>query len=432
MRSVMGIALPALLAGLLTGLGAATPSVAAELANPYPGVGDGYGTSVSWLGPNVVVGAAGDDIGALYPDTGTAFLLDGNPASPTFGALLKLFISPVPSSAASFGSAIVSFGDYLIIGSPFAGTGSGRPGAAYMYDPDLSGPAFLGTHVHTFDNPRPGPGSDQFGYSLAKVGNNVVIGAFVDSTLAPGAGAAYVFDADSTSPTFGDLLHTIENPDPGFLDHFGVASSAAGDGKVLIGAFRDDGGGNEDSGAAYLFDLDPDSDTFGQVLQAFFNPEPSSMSVNGQNDEFGHTIASTDRIALISAFRDDAGAMDTGVVYLFDVDPGSPSFGALLSTINNPTLQAFENFGESLAVDGDRAYVGAWWSHDQVLFGGVVYVYDISDPTSPRLLPGETLLNPAPEVLGLFGTSVAADNGKVLVGAPGVGLGGTAHFVDDN
>ncbi len=68
-----------------------------------------------------------------------------------------------------------------------------------------------GALIHVFADPNPEPG-DEFGASLAVVGNDLVVGAPGSSLSGPGDGVAYVFDANSESTTFGDLLATLIDP----------------------------------------------------------------------------------------------------------------------------------------------------------------------------------------------------------------------------
>ena len=117
--------------------------------------------------------------------------------------------------------------------------------------------AATGELLRTFLNPSPAAG-EQFGYSVAAVGDKVLIGADMadDETGIAKAGAAYLFDADT-----GELLQTFHNPTPQTGDHFGYFAAAV-EGNVLVGAYADDTVG-PDAGAAYLFD----SET-GDLLQA--------------------------------------------------------------------------------------------------------------------------------------------------------------------
>ena len=115
--------------------------------------------------------------------------------------------------------------------------------------------------MRTFVNPAPSI-NDEFGVSVAGVGNNVLVGAPYDNATGTDSGTVYLFDLS------GNLLTTFNNPTPASNDLFGM-SIAAVDDKVLIGSVRDDDAGT-DSGAAYLFDQS------GNLLHTFLNPTPGS------------------------------------------------------------------------------------------------------------------------------------------------------------
>ena len=100
--------------------------------------------------------------------------------------------------------------------------------------------------IRTFPDPLL-LGGDNFGYSVAAVGNNILVGAPFADTGATDAGAAYLISGSS-----GSLLQSIVNPTPVMGDEFGnsVASVSGG---LIVGAPYDDTTAT-DAGAAYLFD----------------------------------------------------------------------------------------------------------------------------------------------------------------------------------
>jgi len=72
------------------------------------------------------------------------------------------------------------------------------------------------------------------------------VGADEDNTGAASAGSVYLFDA-----TTGQLLLTINNPFPDIRDQFGQSVAGVGN-KLLVGAFSDDTGAPS-AGSVYLF-----------------------------------------------------------------------------------------------------------------------------------------------------------------------------------
>ena len=71
------------------------------------------------------------------------------------------------------------------------------------------------TLSQTFNDPTP-TAVDQFGFSVSVSGDNVLIGAPLDSTNSPFVGQAHLFSA-----TTGALLQTFNDPTPTFVDEFG-------------------------------------------------------------------------------------------------------------------------------------------------------------------------------------------------------------------
>src|SRR5207245_1737589 len=89
---------------------------------------------------------------------------------------------------------------------------------------------------------------DYFGWSVAGVGGNVLIGSI--GTTVNGrvnAGAVNLFD------TSGNLLKTIHEPTPAVGDEFGYSVAGVGS-YVLIGSPSSAVGATVNAGAAYLFD----------------------------------------------------------------------------------------------------------------------------------------------------------------------------------
>ena len=110
-----------------------------------------------------------------------------------------------------------------MIGSPLDNSGAG---AAYLYSP---AGALLTTFV------QPGGGGGNFGAAVAGSQNTALIGAPGANLGTAGAGAVYVFDADPTSPTFGQPIAAEQEPTP---DTGGLFGTAVGfdNGAIVVGA----------------------------------------------------------------------------------------------------------------------------------------------------------------------------------------------------
>ncbi|MCL4786276.1 MAG: immunoglobulin domain-containing protein [Verrucomicrobia bacterium] len=198
------------------------------ITNPSPAVEEWFGNSVALVGTDrIIIGAPLNDTGANY--AGAVHLFTTN------GMWLTTITNPTPAFDEMFGSAVAAVGsDRVLIGAPYDNTGATDAGAAYLFSVN-------GTLLTTFTNPTPAA-DDQFGAAVAAVGDDrVIIGAMMDNTGASDAGSAYLFS------TNGTLLITFTNLTPASFDLFGMAVTAVGSDRVLIGT--------SEAGEAYLFTL---------------------------------------------------------------------------------------------------------------------------------------------------------------------------------
>ena len=290
--------------------------------------------------------------------------------------LVRTFHNPKAGVGDEFGRSVAAIGENVLVGAPYDDTDAPDAGIVYMFDRST------GKLVRTFHNPEPAAG-DHFGWSVAAVGENVLVGAYADDE---GAGAAHLFDGTS-----GRLLRTFRNPEPSSGDLFGRTVAALGD-KALVGACADD----KDAGAVYLFD--PSAQTTLKIP----NPRPSA------GDRFRLALAALDGNILVGAYGEDAVGDNAGAVYLFD-----GSTGKLLRTFENPQPESSGEMGISVAVLDGNFVVGAGRYRENARDVGVAYLLD---GATGRLL--QTFPNPTPEGGDFFGVPVAVIGKNVLVTAP--------------
>jgi hypothetical protein len=333
--------------------------------------------------------AVGSDrvlIGAYLDDTG-AFDAGVAYLFSTNGALLTTFTNPTPFFCCNnFGHSVATVGDdCMLIGAD----GASRAGVVYLFSTN-------GNLLNTITNPTPAP-YEGFGYALAAMGGDrVLIGARYNSMGGSEAGAAFLFN------TNGNLLTTFTNPTPASSEWFGRSVAAVGSDRVLIGADGNSAGAIA-AGAAYLFS------TNGELLTTFTNPSPAA------SDLFGRSVAAigADRV-VIGAERDDTGAKDAGAAYLFSTN------GELLNSFTNPTPAADDRFGGCVAgAGGGRVLIGAPNDSTGATYSGVVYLFS----TNGTLL--NTVTNPTPVANDYFGRSVAVVGNAIVIGAIGDDTGAT-------
>jgi hypothetical protein len=354
---------------------------------------DFFGSSVAISDTRAIVGAFfEDDAGGL--DSGKAYIY--NPAT---GALLFTLNNPNPVGTSAndyFGSSVAISDTYAIVGA-YQENASGvvlDAGKAYIYN------AATGSLLHTLDNPNAySTGSfDYFGYSVAISNSRAVVGAWgEDDANGTTSGKAYIYNAVT-----GALLYTLNNPNPvgtSNSDYFGY-SVAISTTYAIIGAWGEDG----QSGKAYIYNV-----ATGALLHTLNNPNAYGTTTT---DRFGWSVSISDTYAVVGAYlEDDAGGIESGKAYIFDV-----STGALLQILDNPNATSTsvgDEFGQSVAIAGSRVIVGVPSEDDiSATSSGKSYIFNSSINQSAI----KNLLN-TPLTLGSTGigyTLFAGDNAMII------------------
>ncbi len=303
------------------------------------------------------------------------------------GGLVHTFDDPTPTSEETFGYSVAVLGNRVLIGAPGFVFGTDI-GEAHLFD------AVSGDFLRTFDDPTP-TGRDLFGLSVALDGDRVLIGAPGDNTHGSGIGQAHLFDAVT-----GALIHTFDDPTITNSDLFGTSVALDGD-RVLIGAHGDSTHGPA-IGQAHLFDA-----VTGALIHTFDDPTPTITPGLIDNDHFGSSVALSGDHVLIGAPDDDTKGTRVGQAHLFDAVTG-----ALVRTFDTPSPDSNDFFGDSVGLSGDLALIGAPGDSTQGIFVGQAYIFDV---VSGALL--ETLDDPTPTRVDQFGVSVSLFENRVLIGA---------------
>jgi hypothetical protein len=364
------------------------------LNNPTPAANDEYGISVSISGMRIVVGAYGDDTG--FTDSGCAYVYNLGSATPTVPLTIN---NPTPAANDQFGLSVSISGLRWIIGARGNNSGEWVYGSAYVYDLDGTKSPYLTTILN---NPTPAVG-DQFGFSVAIAGTQVIVGAHQDDTGALDAGSAYLYSLTSASPT--TPLFTLNSPAPSANDSFGNSVAISGT-RMVIGASEEDTGA-ENSGTAYVYDL---SGSFPLIPVATLkNPTPY------RNDHFGISVAISGTRIIVGANGDNTGGIQVGSAYVYDLTHATPTIP--IAVLNNPSPANYDNFGKSVSISGTRVVIGVHADDTGAADSGSAYVYDVFSSTP--LIPVATLNNPSPAAGDNFGNAVAISGTRVIVGASG-------------
>ncbi|QJE97055.1 choice-of-anchor D domain-containing protein [Luteolibacter luteus] len=384
----------------LFALSSGTPFIPSlVIDNPTPANNDFYGRSVAIAGPRLVVGAPGDNTGAS--DAGSAYVHDLNsntPALPSYS-----INTPSLSSDEEFGTSVAISGTMVVVGCHHDDRGASNAGCVYVHDFSSDTPHFP---VRTLENPTPVL-NDYFGGAVAAAGNRIIVAASQDDGGAPNAGTIYVYQRNSGTPTVP--VYSIPNPVPQVQDQFGNALAVSGN-LLVAGAFKNDVGGMVDAGSAYVFNLA--SATPSVPILTFDNPEP------GLDDWFGCSVAISGTKVAIGAHGNDAGATNSGSVYIYDTSSPTPT--TPVAILRDPSPAEGDGFGYTVGISGNYVAVGSPMNESGANDSGSVYIFDLSQS---QTVPVLTLDNPAPEPEDYFGISLAMSGTRLVVGASEVDLG---------
>jgi hypothetical protein len=319
---------------------------------------DEFGFSVGISGTIAIVGAYRDDDNGV--DSGSAYLFDFSNRH----KIIETKLTPSDGSPGhGFGEAVAVSGTTAIVGVP--GIVGGLT-SAYLYD--FSDPNNI---IETKLNAS---GGNSFGTAVAISGNPAIVGAPAARVNGISTGSAYLFD-------FSDPDNIIETrltaSDGAVTDRFGE-SVAISDTIAIVGAYRDDDNG-VDSGSAYLFDFsDPDN-----IIETKL-----TASDGESNDGFGLSVGIADTIAIVGAYRDDDNGVDSGSAYLFDFsDPDN----IIETKLTASDSERDDEFGQSVAISGTVALVGAYADDDNGSSSGSAYVFDFTPPCAADLNGDGTL-----------------------------------------
>lgn len=364
----------------------------ADLKNPDPMAGDGFGGAVAISGNRFAVGAAGDDSGAA--DAGKAYVYDVMPGGGV--SLLVTLENPDPAASDGFGSALAISGDFVVVGAGNDDEGAADSGRAYLFN--LAGPA-PETPSAVLENPSPGAG-DRFGASVSISGSLVVVGAPGDDAGAADGGSAYVFNLSGT------LLRTLAMPTPASGDFFGTSVAISG-GRVAVGAPGSDAGAT-DAGQVVVFMVTGPTPTVPEAVLA--NPAAAA------GDQFGLSVAASGPRVVVGTMLDD-GPTDSGRVYSFNLESPTPTLPS--ASLAKPQPVAGDLFGASVGVDGVIIVVGTPSDNKTATDKGAAYVFG---PAAPEIA-----------VMDSLGTEFHSGDpigfGAVAMGAGG---GGTLEFTVRN
>jgi regulation of enolase protein 1 (concanavalin A-like superfamily) len=361
---------------------------------------DNFGSSVSLSGDRAIVGAPYASPGGTY-SAGAAYVFT-RASNGTWTQEAKLVASDKAQSD-YFGNSVSLSGDRAVVGAMAASPGGTTyAGAAYIFTRASNGAWTQEAKLTASDKAA----YDYFSYSVSLSGDRAVVGAMYASHGGTyTAGAAYVFTRASNGTWTQEAKLTAS--DKGAYDQLGYSVSISGD-RAIVGANNASPGRTWYAGAAYVFT---------RAINGTWTEEAKlTASDKALYDQFGYSVSLSGDRALVGAIQSDSGGTtDAGAAYVFTrASNGTWTQEAKLTASDKA---AYDRFGNSISLTGDRAIVGAPnATPDGTSSAGAAYVFTrASDGTWTQ----EAKLTASDKAeYDNFGSSVSLSGDRAIVGAP--------------
>ena len=323
--------------------------------------------------------------------------------------------SPTFAQGARFGTSVAVSGITAAVGAPGDTASGPDSGAVHIFQRnDLNGA------YEIFQTIRPsevGP-FDRFGEAIALGGNLLIVGAKGDDTVAPNAGAVYVFRRFGVGNPY-QLTNKFTAPNGGISDCFGTSVAVNGN-VIAVGAPRSDETAF-DAGSVYTYKFDFAANT--ATLDLLIT-DPDGAAGDG----FGAAVVIAPTTLAVGAERLDApsGQQNTGGVVVYESSfNGANATWTKVQTIFPTSPSSFSGFGSALALLPPRVgvtgtlVVGAPDAENPQTGSakGSVSIYSSDLPVQWSLDHTYGLNDLGND--SRLGASVAVQDGIVLAGAPG-------------
>ena len=306
-----------------------------------------------------------------------------------------------------FGISVAVDGDTVVVG---ARGNVSKTGAIYVFTKPSDGD-WTSTITETKLTATGGAADGLFGASVALYGGTIVVGA-------PGAGSAYVFTRNSETGEWSQNAKLTAS-NAGADDLFG--NSVAVDGNTIaVGAYGKDGNSLADSGLVYVF-------TKSNTEDWATTTETVQLKASGQaaNANFGRSVAVDGGTIVVGASGDrntvGGAEVSTGSAYVFTEPSNGWADGSVVTETAKLTASDgadSDQFGRSVAVDGNTIVVGAHQNDDDGTDSGSIYVF-IKPTNGWTDTTGTVKLTAANAATGdRFGIALALDGDTALVAAP--------------
>jgi len=257
---------------------------------------------------------------------------------------------------------------------------------------------------------------DESGRSVSINGDGtiVAIGApYNDGTdLGYEAGHTRIYQYDSGNDIWNQLGNDIDGED--FYDFSGYSVSLNSDGNIVaIGAYNNDGTGEDPMGHVRIYQYDSGNDIWNQLGQ--------DIDGEAAGDWFGYSVSlSSDgtTVAIGAKQNDGTGAGNEGHVRIYQYDSGNDIWNQLGNDIDGEASSDYSGWSVSINGDGSRVAIGAPYNDGTTTSnaGHVrIYQYDSSNDIWNQM--GQDIDGEDAKDYSGWSVSISSDGTIVAIGA---------------
>jgi|GEM_PF-2488485 len=379
---------------------------------------DYFGLSVSLYGDYAVAAAVNESDDQLQ-SAGAVYLFKY--ANGSWTKVKKLFATD-RAIYGQFGFSLAINDNYLVAGT--------AKNVIHIFKRNEGGTDNWGL-IKKIESPLIDGGNSISGRTVSIDGDYLAVGAAYDGYDALGsnylssAGAVYLFKSDAGGTENWGLIKKVTSPNRNINDAFG-SSVGISDGFLIVGAPQDDYDDSQNNyssnaGSAYFFRKDQG----GADQWGFHKKVVSSQRAFG--GLFGHSVAISGERAVVGAYGEDFNYSDqlsdqVGAAYVFKKNEGGQNNWARIKRIIAPVPNIRDQFGLSVAINGDQIIVGAQqededqneMSYNSEAGSAYIFREDYGGSSNWGMSRKVTATSRSHQY---FGCSVSISGEKVMVGA---------------
>ncbi len=371
--------------------------------------GDNFGISVDISGDAAIVGSHYDQIGS-NDYQGSAYVFRQNSGGSNNWGQVRKITHADGEAYDIFGRDVAISGNTSIVGVGFDDVAGGiNQGSARVF---VSGGDIWNQQALLAPLPEPNCGTnDEYGTAVAISGDTAVIGAQADDVgINVNQGSAYILERNAGGPNNWGVVKLLTASDGEANEFFGGSVAISGD-KVIVGASNDTIGAETQRGSAYIYERNNGGpDNWGEVKKL--------VALDGAEDDlFGNSVSISNNLVVVGAIFSGSGTLGNGAAYIFSQNAGGGNNWGQIKKLVAPDGADSDSFGISAAISGDSVVIGATEADVSADGQGAAYVFErsLGGPSNWGL--AKKLIASDAAAADNFGQSVAIDGDTLVVGA---------------